>query len=255
LISDLTDCKMEYGVAVLLDALGTRKNYEYKSIHEIKSRWNEIDEFCERSCGILAKRLKSQGYRHDVALQTPYDNFQIFVPVDDPSPPSTAINLSNTTSIWWTVIELAELLIPLLRKALINKIFLRGCICAGKYFQTRKRIFGYPIDEAVENYEQTEWIGIIAAYSSNLILNVGSASNASSIFNYLVEYDVPLKNNVTKRLRALDWTRNRPNMYDNIQIDHEHILNVIKTEVCNARDNSIKKKCQNTLDFYNQFHT
>jgi hypothetical protein len=122
---------MEYGVAVLLDALGTKKNYKRESINDIRGRWNEIDDFFEHSVGTFSEKLHDKGYRYAILHQRPYDNFQIFVPADEPSTEGAVINLSGTTSIWWTFIELGELLIPLFRKALINRIFLTGCICAG----------------------------------------------------------------------------------------------------------------------------
>ena len=58
-----------------------------------------------------------------------------------------------------------------------------------------------------------------------------------------------------KKLFVLDWTKNIQNMYDNYQVDDEIILNVIKTEISNAKCDSVRNKWQNTLNFYNSFHT
>jgi hypothetical protein len=85
-------------------------------------------------------------------------------------------------------------------------------------------------------------------------LDFGSVSNMASIFNYFVEYDVPFKDETTKKVRALDWTKNRHNMYDNTTIDDELILDVMNTQLSNTSEESIKRKWQNTLSFYNQFH-
>jgi hypothetical protein len=79
---NLASIEMEYGVAVLLDALGTKRNYERESIDEIRARWTRVDTFLEDSIRILAKELENRGYRNDVIIQRPYDNLQIFLPVD-----------------------------------------------------------------------------------------------------------------------------------------------------------------------------
>jgi hypothetical protein len=52
---------MEYGVAVLLDALGTKKNYKRESINDIRGRWNEIDDFFEHSVGTFSEKLHDKG--------------------------------------------------------------------------------------------------------------------------------------------------------------------------------------------------
>jgi hypothetical protein len=251
----LANVGMEYGVAVLLDALGTKRNYEREPIDEIRARWTVIDSFLEDSVHILARELENHGFRNDVLIQRPYDNLQIFLPVDHFPEQGSAIDFTGTNPIWWTIVQLGELLIPLFRIALINKIFLRGCICQGRFFRVGTRIFGFPVDEAAENYEVTDWIGIIAAYSANLVLNVGLPSQMASIFNFFLEYNVPTKDNSIKRLSVLNWTRNRQNMYSSRLIGHEHILNVMKKELCNAQNKSIAKKWQNTLNFYNQYHS
>ena len=245
---------MDSGVVVLLDALGTERIYEIEPRSQIAKRWNDIDRLFGQFVKILSKKLKNSGYPSNIRIQRPYDNFQIFVPVGSAST-NGAIDMSGTNHIWWTVTELGELLIPLFRKALANRIFLRGCVCQGQYFYTSKRTFGYRIDEAAKNYEVTEWLGIIAAYSSNLVLNVASQSTMSKIFNYFVEYGVRMKDGNTKKLFVLDWTKNIQNMYDNYQVDDEIILNVIKTEISNAKCDSVRNKWQNTLNFYNSFHT
>jgi hypothetical protein len=96
---------------------------------------------------ILKSSLALHNYNNRISSTQLYDNFQIFLPVDE-SFYHGPINLTGRNSLWWTIHHMGELLIPLFRFALIQNIPLRGCISIGKFFQTNKQILGPAVDEA-----------------------------------------------------------------------------------------------------------
>jgi hypothetical protein len=125
-----------------------------------------------------------------ILTQCPYDNFQIFIPVDIPKYQDN----SARTAPWFTIMLMCNLLIPLSCYALVNRIYLRGCITAGKYFQTKERIFGPAIDEAAEFCEKANWIGIVASPLTAEVLDRAASIDkySNDWFKTFIEYDIPL---------------------------------------------------------------
>jgi hypothetical protein len=88
----------------------------------------------------LKYELGNSKYNNKILTQCPYDNFQIFIPVDIPKYQDN----SARTAPWFTIMLMCNLLIPLSCYALVNRIYLRGCITAESTFKLRKGFLVLP---------------------------------------------------------------------------------------------------------------
>jgi hypothetical protein len=258
---------MEKGVVVLLDAIGVQEEYQREDPTTITKRWNVVDRKLSRLTNALKTKLQKSSYNPSIRIQQPYDNIQIFLPIDHPR----YKDMSNRNATWWTVHHLGEILIPFFRYALYNRIYFRGCISSGEYFETRKRVFGPAINEAAEYCENANWIGIMASPNTFKVLDNPDTKDWFKIFS---KYPVPLNHKEPNRTTTereelawvLDWTRcGRPPNYEKMVTNKvlETILNgklIESKEIAKKHMNvgSIKqhefkcrtKKWENTLTFY-----
>jgi hypothetical protein len=245
---------VNYCVLALLDALNT------KGIKDdiLLESWNRIDDTMSICIKKLQKDLKLHFYRHDLKLGQIFDNIQIVLPVDNPITSYT--DLTGRNSLWWSIIHLGDLLIDLFRFAITNKIFLRGCITAGRFIETHKRIFGAAVNTAAAIYERSDWLGISLSNYVEMILN--NAVDKYGFSYIFIDYDVPIKLNknggiVSKRekQKILNWTLIKDRRY--LSMDHniptvsnDQIKSVIVEELEASHDESAKQKWKNTMDFF-----
>ena len=75
--------KKEYGVAVLLDALGTRERIQ-NDIDSFLTNWDSVLNQLEANVEILEQQLRKNGYRMGIRIKDIFDNIQIFYATDDP---------------------------------------------------------------------------------------------------------------------------------------------------------------------------
>jgi hypothetical protein len=191
---------LNYCVVALLDALGVSTAHKNVDPQVLIEQWNIVDDKLEMYLKMIKDKLGEHNYNNRVVKQGPYDNFQIVVPVDIRQ--SGPVDMSPRNSAWWTIHHIGELLIPLFRHSLFNGIFLRGCISAGPYYQTSKgRIFGNAASEAAIFREKSNWLGVIAAPSAQIVLNTAELMDnniSNESFETFVRYDVPMNSNKYK---------------------------------------------------------
>jgi hypothetical protein len=135
------------GYQALLDALGASGAHHHIAPRILIDRWNKVDNKLELYLQKMRDKLGENNYNNRIIKHGPFDNLQIFIPVDIRQ--TGVVNCSTRNAACWTVHHIGELLIQLFRCALINNIYFRGCISAASYFQTSTdRVFGEVADEA-----------------------------------------------------------------------------------------------------------
>jgi hypothetical protein len=267
-----------YGILVLLDALGTKANSN-QGLEEKVKNFDLVDDRFKRDVDILVANLRKHGYNSLISSGTIYDNFQIFLPIDNPNPKFA--DHTGKNNWYWSLVHIGQLLIDVFRYALSNNIPLWGCITSG-YGERSKtnRILGPIADEASKYYELTNWIGIIVTKHPELILNYkASVSPNPELFDLYIRYKVPVRRLIfdnamncykveygSNDFWALSWpthkgyqaigtddliyvsASNNTTEYGNIVPD-DIIIDVLTKGVKNTEDTS--KKWQNTWTFFN----
>jgi hypothetical protein len=263
---------MENGVIVLLDALGVKNAYQRETTEVLQRRWNLVDRKLIRLMNLLKGKLKENSYNDSIRIQQPYDNVQMFLPTDTPI--HRYKDTSTRTPQWYSVHHVGEILIPFFRYALCHKIYFRGCISAGDYFLTKKRVFGPAVDEAAEYCENANWIGIMASPRSIRVLDT---PDTPSWFKIFLRYQAPINTrdkdgHVTEHKRwswALRWDFPRYEYVVDKRVTNNTIERILSEEVTNTKRNleraSTKvnrnsnkleelhrtlKKWENTLEFF-----
>src|SRR5437764_10155726 len=110
----------EYGVVILLDALGTRERIQ-DNIDSFLTDWDSVLNQLEVNVGILELELLRRGYKTGIRIKDIFDNIQIFYPTDDPN--TVHIDLTGSNSLWWSIQHSAELLASLIRYAMTRGIY------------------------------------------------------------------------------------------------------------------------------------
>ncbi|MBI5403076.1 MAG: hypothetical protein HY959_06720 [Ignavibacteriae bacterium] len=127
----------------------------------------------------------------------------------------------------------------LISKAFEINIPLRGAISYGDCFINKNPLFflGYPIFEAFQMEKIQEWAGIVVTESAIKFCRENTEL-------HLVEYDVPIKQSKTKRMKVINWPMHY-NLY------HKEMPNF---EYCfNSKNKDVIRKKENTIQFYNTF--
>jgi hypothetical protein len=269
---------MEGGVVVLLDALGVKNAYRGEPTEVLQRRWNLVDRKLIRVMNLLKGKLKENPYNYSIRIQQPYDNVQIFLPFDAPNHRYTYI--STRTPEWYSLQHIGEILVPFFRYALCHNIYFRGCISAGEYFLTRKRVFGPAVDEAAEYCENANWLGIMASPRTIRVLDTPDA-DTQNWFRIFAKYRVPLNikkdGHISERKKwswVLRWNIPRHEYVMDKSVTNKTIENILGEEVSNAKKHlelasknckgdsykleeltRINKKWDNTLEFFNRIYT
>jgi hypothetical protein len=162
-----------------------------------------------------------------------------------------------------------------------EKILLRGALSIGDFYlnkdSTKSIFLGAPVYEAAELYEIANWAGIITTPSATLTLNqinsfkemadlnnnlqdIDIDSNIKNIFfrtpqillpinNFLVKYNVPLKNTFDRECYAISWPKIQDEMSDTIAKTLNELLYYRKYQQV-FMGHSLYTKFVNTKHFY-----
>lgn len=90
-------------------------------------------------------------------------------------------------------------------KGLSLRLFLRGTISFGDFWETEDMLVGPAVSDAFNWNDQMEWIGVALTPTAGYAIERKDAHNASDWIGSFVHYDVPLKDRRVP-LYALDWT-------------------------------------------------
>jgi hypothetical protein len=212
------DFQKKKGFVIFLDALGIKGIWQKEDPEDVINRWNNVlDEF---------KLLE----RQDMNLNVYGFSDTIII---------TCTTLHNNN--FQTLNFICKLLIPCFIKSIENRIFLRGSITYGEFFESTKISIGPAIDECVLLHNNFEWIGLsflFNSYHHSSFLNFDK--------NVLIYYDnLPYKgpNNRYNSNVCLNWP-----LYDK---NNRCLSILMKEKLKNINESSIYLKYNNTILFYN----
>jgi hypothetical protein len=242
--------KKDYGIVILLDALGTRKRIQ-EDVAGFLTDWGSVLDRLEEDAKVLEQQLSRRGLRIGIKIKDIFDNVQIFYPVDDPH--TLFVDLSGGNSLWWTIQHSGEMLTSVIRYAITRGIYLRGCISVGYILEYRNGLFSTALIENSDFAESLNMIGVVAAPSAMRVLNNKCYRSSPRFFRF-VRYDIStnnpcsaLRREVTANLAVLNLTR-RSNMY--INISDSEINDIIQGQIYEHLNNKkLRRKWENTRDF------
>jgi hypothetical protein len=163
----MTSRTRDFGIVILLDALGTRQRI-IDDIDKFLIDWDLVLNRLEENVHRFENELSGHGYRIGIKTKDIFDNIQIFYPTDDPH--TEYVDLTGSNSIWWSLQHSAELLTNLVRYAITKNIFLRGCISMGYIQEFRNGYYSKAMIENADLAEGFDMIGVIAGISSMRVL-------------------------------------------------------------------------------------
>ena len=146
---------------------------------------------------------------------------------------------------WWTLNLIGEVLIRLFRRSIVRQFYFRGCLSVGKFFRSDNMIIGPAVDEAAEYYILPEWSGISSSPSASKILTDTEEMRAS-LYDFIIQYDIPIKGMAERSGWALNWVKDRANN----EIPNENLRQILYEESKKVDGIPAYFKIRNTLDFY-----
>lgn len=196
----ISDVEREYGVVILLDALGISQRIK-NDIDRFIADWDSVLDKLSHNVDILEKEQARRGYRTGMIIKDIFDNIQIFFPTDNPD--KEYIDLTGSNSLWWTIQLSADLLSNIVRYGITKDIFFRGCISMGTIRRYKNGYFSSALIENAKYNESFEMIGVIVGDSAMRVLNNKSYSSSPRFYNF-VKYRIPIKEPTRKRRRRFD---------------------------------------------------
>lgn len=225
----------EYGIVVMLDALGMRDIWKSKDPETVLRLYKLLTDVAE-------KKIVEDGRKYGI-------EFEIRV-------------FSDTVLITGTCGYMEPLLLetpPIINTftllGMVMGFYFRGCIGIGEYFPSEKLVIGPAISEAAEFYDKMEMVGVFVNPSLQNIL-IEKMSNNDEFKKYLniyyTEYDVPLDGD-TKRKWLMKHFPNTDISAIGIpseKLGATTLLDFVKRKITQFKDDpKIKNKWQNTLAF------
>jgi hypothetical protein len=144
-----------------------------------------------------------------------------------------------------TCVLVGELLIQLFRVSISHNFLFRGCVSAGIFFRSEIMTIGPAVDEASKYHTCPEWSGISTCSSASKILTDTEEMKAS-LYDFFIQYDIPLKNMIERNGWALNW----PKSQTKDQTENENLRQILDNESMMVNGISAYFKIKNTLDFY-----
>lgn len=269
-----------------LDILGTKNIWEDNKAQEFLTKVNKLyDEFEElKRIGELKSLLKDTQYQIGDTKCMPFkENGTIPQLGLDISTFSDTIILALYGDFQITdsffLYTTSFLLIPLFRKAFIQRIYLRGTLSIGKFFLLKRNngvlLVGPAVNDAAQSYEDADWIGISASPNASLTLEQEhiidelhnldacasinqSSINLKNLYSIMkdsfINYDIPTKNGIERNGWALSW----PIFFDKGEVYHtqNEIKEVLDEELSYKKyqqtsiSNVVYRKFRNTKNFF-----
>lgn len=203
-MTDATQMIPRNGIIVLMDSLGTRGITASQHPQTVLDTWLFLLDQLEES----AQKFRAVFPELDIEITTFSDTVMIS---------------ANYPEEAMLVDIIGDILAAPFYYAFADHIFLRGIICAGFYYQDPTRIIGPAIDEAAEWYENSDWIGLAASPSMEMLLNyldalgerIEDESTAPAVSEWFVQYEVPWKNGVRRQNTwAFAWPLYATRLYE-----------------------------------------
>lgn len=178
------------GFIAILDALGAA-NYSHEQIDQfLRSRELVIEQLMDK-----AAKLKID--QNSIITFTFNDTVLIVYVTDAPA------TLKH-------VQHFGELLRRFTVKSLANGILFRGAIAIGQFHCINKdtnTIMGNAVSDAAAWYDCADWIGIAATPKATMLIQSLTEQGNGDIERLMVDYPVPLKDQRTLSLKAVNWPK------------------------------------------------
>lgn len=230
--------KKKYGVVALLDALGTKGRWERESPNTIINKW---DEFINNYKKVISK--KGRRKTHGISFHAFSDTVIITVSGSDHNDILLTAGLEISSFVLF---------------ALSRRIFFRGCLSFGRIFVGDQIIIGPAIDEAVQYFESSEWIGVSLTPSAIDAIRKPSFQKLikfEKYKDYFVKYKIPMKTKIQRNGYALNIKRDYELLHLVTMLHLRKILpkqpeTLLKQEMKKISDPRILRKWKNTLKFF-----
>src|SRR5918996_351252 len=248
----ISDVGREYGIVILLDALGTSQRI-ISDIDKFIEDWDSVLDKLSQNVDILERELASRRYRTGIIIKDIFDNIQIFFPTDNPDKGYT--DLTGGNSLWWTIQLSADLLINIVRYGITKNIYFRGCISMGHIRKYKNGYFSSALIENAQYNESFEMIGVIAGETAMRVLNNKSYSSSLRFYHF-VKYRIPIKEPTRKRRRRFDRLAalnivRKSDFFENLP--DQQIIDIIQEKIQRHQNSpAIRKKWENTQKFIQQ---
>lgn len=229
------------GIIVLLDALGIKGIWNRKNPAEVLNTWAALQEEYIKGIESLRNEFTAHGYFERLRFQAFSDTIMVSLPVKKREVGSDR----GRTPLWWTIMSMGEMLSKLFRVSVLSQFYFRGCLSAGRFYRSENMIIGPAVDEAAEYYRLPEWSGISTCPNASKILTDAEEMKAS-LYDFFIQYDLPLKNMIEKNGWALNW----PKSQTKDQAENENLRQILYNESMMVNGISAYFKIKNTLDFY-----
>lgn len=138
--------------------------------------------------------------------------------------------------------RIGAMLIP---QSIVLGIPIRGCVAAGKFYQSNDKLFtGAAVNEAAAYYDRPQWIGISSCPSAHNKIDGMCGGRA-----LYTKYDLPLKSSVEYGGLVVNW----PDYYNREQVDREvelgEMLDMLDSRLAETDSIDASLKWRNTRDF------
>ena len=210
------------GIVALIDMLGTRRPRSPDDEERIHNNWSAFKQYADRL-------VEEDPGLQDCKVSAFSDT--MFVTAK-----------GNAEPLLGAFGRVAASLIP---KSIDLDIPIRGCVAAGKFYESGQSLFTGPaVSEAASYYERPQWIGISSCPSAySRIDGMGSGRACYT------KYDMPLKRSVEYGALVANW----PDRYNYEHADREEELDrmlvTLDRRMAQAADIDASLKWRNTRDF------
>jgi len=220
------------GAIALLDVLGIKGIWKREPVEEIVKKWVSIvSDFTD-----IEKALKNdQNAKIETHLQFFSDTVIVTYEGKDP------IDLLAYMSLHLTY--------PFCH-SFLQKIFLRGTICTGKFRRTENMIIGPTIDEAAEYYEQYNWMGITLSPTASVLIDETEKKHAAH--GWYEKYKIPSKSGSDEEVWALNWPSQMRGVMKFIPDTSEPKDALLKAMSDETSDQKVLLKRKITTEFFDE---
>lgn len=227
--------KMDYGVVVFLDALGTRGIWKGGDVEKVMIRWESFVEEIEK---YGKKSTKEEGIKF---------TFNAFSD-------TMILTFSKNSEIKENLLEVASRMIgSCITIGMTFGINLRGSISIGYFSHSDKMIIGPGIDEAAGYYSNDDWIGVSVTPSLYSFLERIAEGNDIAFIPHFVKYDVPRKNGkeIGGWAIGLNWNLDITSFkMENEMKGCKTIKDIAHHQLEKTTEPAGSRKWKNTLDFF-----
>jgi hypothetical protein len=198
--SSAVELDHRYGCVVFLDLLGTKQLVQAEQVRDFANRFsgfvNDEEELIKRFNEYLQKTIDHPvkpefriGAFSDTLIMTFSIKYEEKNQIeDDPILSRAALSLP-----YFLVYSFAK------------KLYFRGCISIGEFYEAPRMLLGDAIYEAAEYYDKPQWVGISAAPSAKSVLEINEKCKTGNANDCFIRWKLPMKGKIESDAWAISW--------------------------------------------------